>query len=199
MRLITMIFFPCMLVIITLGTSGCSSMPSCCVISSPKINLTGEKTVVERQIVGEYREIEKDSWVISSVKTTVQRSGGTGTAASGDPELFLALKVRDFHLDKIRKYKDRGILGETSAGYVQYMKSDEIEKDKKGKDLLQTLMDNENGARKQIFTRTLFLAKNKQPSADEIAAFGKIFSQEQRAMAQKNDWVQDDAGRWVKK
>ena len=199
MRPVTRIFFPSIIIIMILGISRCSSMPSCCVISSPKINLTGEKTVVERQIVGDYREIEKDSWIISSVKTTVQRSGGTGTAVVGDSELYLALKIMDFHLDKIRKYKDKGALGEANTGYVQYIKNDEFEKDKKTRELLQTIMDNENSARKQIFTRTLFMAKNKQPSDEEISIFGKIFSQEQKAMAQKNDWIQDDTGRWVKK
>ncbi len=178
----------------------CSSMPSCCVISSPKITLTGDKTAIERQIVGDYRELEKDSWVISSVKTTVQRSGGgAGTAVAGDREIFAAMKIREFHRDKVRKYKDRGLLGEANSGYVLYIKSDQVEKDKKEKDLVLMIVENENSARKQIFTRTLFKSKNKQPSDDEILSFGKVFAQEQRALSQKNDMMQDETGRWVKK
>ena len=28
--------------------------------------MTGQKTVIERQIVGDYRELEKDAWIIAN-------------------------------------------------------------------------------------------------------------------------------------
>ena len=76
-----------------------------CSIVPPAINLTGGKTIVERQIIGDYRELEKDAWVLSSVQTNVQKSGSEGRG-SADPELFQAMQVREFHKEKIRKYKD---------------------------------------------------------------------------------------------
>ena len=75
--------------------AGCSSGPSCITVVPPTINLTGEKTVIERQIVGDYRELEKDAWSISSVKTTTGKSASQGQI-SGDPEIVKAVKIRDY-------------------------------------------------------------------------------------------------------
>ena len=49
--------------------TGCSSGPSCITVTPPKVNMTTEKTAIERQIIGEYRELEKDAWAISSART----------------------------------------------------------------------------------------------------------------------------------
>lgn len=190
------------LVIILISVSGflnCSSLPSLCVISPPKINLTGEKTAIERQIVGDYKELEKNSWIISSVKTTVQRSRGTGTISSGDIILIKALKVMDYHKDKIRNFKKSGALGERNNGFIKYMKISSIENNKNKKETLLKIIQNENSARKIIFSRSVNNLKNRKPTEDEITQFGKIFADEQRALAQKNDWVQLANGRWEKK
>ena len=65
--------------------TGCASSSSCISIVPPPVNLTGEKTSVERQIVGDYEEIEKDAWAISSVKTSVSDTRQEGSYAVSDP------------------------------------------------------------------------------------------------------------------
>jgi hypothetical protein len=189
------------LLLIILGLVQCksTSTPSCCVIASPEINLTGNRTVVERQIVGDYKELEKDSWIISSVRTTVQKTKGAGTMTAADRELFLAMKVREFHLERINGYKKDGALGENSRGLIEYRKTAEFEKDSKAKKVLESIIENENEARRTIFKRTLVKMKKKEPDNNEIEAFGKLFAGEQRALARKNEWIQEDSGRWIKK
>ncbi len=177
----------------------CSSGPSCLTITPPRINLTGEKTVIERQIIGEYRELEKDAWVISSART-LARGTGRGTAAIGaDRELFIAMKIREFHKNKISRYKEKGILGESSEGLIAYRPDKSIEKDPVSKKILFALIKNENDARKTIFKRSLYLLNEKEPKKAEIAAFGMIFADEQRKLAEKNEWVQEKNGRWRRK
>ncbi|MDY6935614.1 MAG: DUF1318 domain-containing protein [Spirochaetota bacterium] len=185
--------------------SGCSSnipilrdIPSCCLISPPDIHLTGEKTVVERQIVGEYRELEKDAWVISSVKTNIQKSKGT-YIAGGDRQILLALKIREFHEDKIRGYKGEGAIGEKNNGFVKYMRNPKYDGDRNLKTILTRVINEENRARKIIFARTLKRSGIKEPSEKEIEAFGRIFAEEQRALAKKNDLIQNNSGKWIRK
>ena len=132
---------------------GCSSkipflkdIPSCCLISPPDVHLTGEKTVVERQIVGDYRELEKDAWIISSVRTNIQRSKGTTTG--GDEYILKALKIREFHEDKIRRYKDQGAVGEKNNGFIAYIRHSKYESDKNLKNILLRVAEEENKARK---------------------------------------------------
>ncbi|MDY6967330.1 MAG: DUF1318 domain-containing protein [Spirochaetota bacterium] len=184
---------------------GCSSsipflkdMPSCCLISPPKIHLTGEKTVVERQIVGDYRELEKDSWAVSSVKTNVQRSKGM-TITGQDKDLLLAYKIREFHEEKIRKNKDEGAIGEENSGFIAYIQMSKYENNKDLKKLLMKLIQEENKARNTIFKRTLLESGIQEVKEEQISAFGKRFAEEQRAMARKGDWVQDITGKWIRK
>lgn len=179
--------------------SGCSSFPSCCVISPPRVSLTGDKTIIERQIVGDYKELEKDAWAVSSSKTTVSGTDTGSTVSAADPEIFRAMKIREYNDEKIRGYKNDGALGETNSGYVQYISADKYQADKEGREAINRLIVEENSARRLIFTRTLMNMNKIAPSADHIDAFGKLFAEEQRAAARKNDWVQDKSGRWIKK
>ena len=160
--------------------------------------MTGNKTVIERQIVGDYKELEKDAWIIASMKTNVQKKKGAGATIGGDEILFRALKVREFHMDKIREYKNEGAIGEGNTGYIVYRDIPKYEKSRDHKNILLKVINEENKARKIIFKRMLVKSGKKEPAADEIMAFGRLFANEQRAFAKKNDWIQEKNGRWVK-
>jgi hypothetical protein len=179
-------------------STGCSSGPSCISIVPPDVNLTGEKTVIESQIVGEYKELEKDAWTISSVKTTAGKKNISGRM-SGDPELFKYMKVREFHSDKIREYKSEGALGEGNTGFIQYMDNKKYESSPAEKRILLTVIEEENRARREIFTRSLLISKGSEPLKSEIDDFGRNFSEEQRGLAFKDEWIQEKSGTWVRK
>ena len=180
------------------SASGCKSTPSCLSVIPPSLNLTSEKTVIERQIIGDYMELEKDAWIVSSVKTT-HSSGRAKADISGDPELMKAEKLREFHAGRLAEYKSEGAAGEGNDGFVAYIKSDKYESDAAQKKVLLAVIDEENSARKIIFRRSLFAINNTEPSAEEIAAFGRIFAEEQRVLTVKGQWVQEKSGKWVKK
>lgn len=178
-------------------TAGCSSLgeiPSCCWISPPDINLTGQKTVIERQIVGDYRELEKDAWVVSSVKTNM--AGRTGAR---DEEIFRAFKTRDDLLDIVRKYKDDGAVGESNLGLLGYIGTPAYEREASKKKALLAVMEQENGARKVIFRKTLIKAGIAAPNDGQVASLGRRFAEEQRAFAKNNDWLQGNDGKWARK
>lgn len=178
--------------------TGCSSGPSCITVVPPTINLTGEKTVIERQIVGDYRELEKDAWSISSVKTTTGKNASQGQI-SGDPEIVKAVKIRDYLSDKLLAYKKEGAAGETAGGYVAYRETRKYESSPELKKALMLVIEEENRARKTIFTRSLINIEGKEPAKEKIENFGKLFAEEQRAVAEKGDWIQDNSGRWTRK
>jgi hypothetical protein len=176
----------------------CSSSPSCCSIIPPNVNITGEKTVIERQIIGDYMEIEKDAWAISSVRTTASQGTVSGKMA-GDPELFKYTKIREFHQDKIREYKNESALGENNKGFIQYIETKKYEMSPAEKKILLTLIDEENIARREIFTRFIYLSKESTPQENEIVFFGILFAEEQRGLALKGEWIQQNSGTWERK
>ncbi len=185
--------------------SGCSSakncmkgMPSCIEITPPDINLTGERTVIERQVIGDYRELEKDAWIVSSAQTSVAHGRSQQMMQTGDEVLFRALKIREFHREKIRRYKDNEAVGEGKDGLLYYRQNSYFEKSQEQKKQLLVVLDEENKARKTIFKRSVSAAKKEENDA-LIQEFASRFAEEQRAMAQKGDWVQLENGRWVKK
>ncbi len=194
MRWIPVLFF-CIIV----PFAGCSTSASCIAIVPPAVNLTGEKTSVERQIVGDYREIEKDAWAVSSVKTSAERNQSSGGYAAADAELLAAMKVREFHRDKIRSYKDEGALGENNEGLIAYRATAKYEKNRAEKDILMSVITNENSARNTIFVRSLMAEGKEKPADGEIRTFARNFAAEQASDAQKNDWIQDVSGKWKRK
>jgi uncharacterized protein YdbL (DUF1318 family) len=177
--------------------AGCASMsevPSCCWIAPPDIHLTGQKTIVERQVVGDYRELEKDAWVVSSAKTNVSARDGLR-----DEEMLSAFSVREDNRVVIRKYKDEGAMGEANTGYLSYIGTPVYDREANLKKSLMTVLSKENDARKTIFRRTLVKAGIASPSEEQVSSFGKRFAEEQRAFAREKDWIQENNGKWVRK
>jgi len=194
------IIFIILVGIVIFGCSGTDRViPSCCLISPPNIYMTGEKTVIERQIVGDYRELEKDAWIISSVSSNVQRGKISPVVAGGDKDLLLALKIREFHQSKIRKFKDEGGIGERHDGFIEYIHNLRYETNSTLKKILLRVIDEENKARGIIFKRTLIRSGLEKPGKKEILDFGCRFAEEQRALARRNDWVQGVPGQWERK
>jgi len=170
------------------------TIPSCIEIAPPEINLTSQKTVVERHIVGDYKELERDAWIVSSVQTNMSRR-----TVSRDRVLFEAMSTRDSLRQKIREFKDEGAVGETSKGYLKYIGTPKYQRDAALRSSLMGVVDQENQARKTVFQRVLVRSGKKVPSERDIDEFGSRFAGEQRAFAKENDWIQDTSGRWDRK
>jgi uncharacterized protein YdbL (DUF1318 family) len=169
-----------------------------CVIAPPEIRLTGEKTLVENQIIGEYREIEDDAWAVSSVKTGVQRQEGI-QVLSGDEVFTKAMQIRELNESALRRYKDEGSVGEMITGLVSYIKIDKYEKDNDARKTLLGIVDDENKARHTVFERSLAVTGKRKPTEDEISQMGKKFAEDEQSRALKNDWIQGSDGKWQRK
>ena len=174
------------------------SLISGCVIAPPEIRLTGEKTLVENQIIGEYREIEDDAWAVSSVKTGVQRQQGA-RLLSGDDKFVEAMKIRELNAPLVRAYKNEGAVGESADGFLSYMKIDKYEKDREFRGALMTLIDDENRARRTVFERSLISAGTENPSQSDISLMGRKFAVDEQTRSLVNDWIQGSNGQWQRK
>ncbi len=165
----------------------------------PKMHLTGKPTVLENQVVGDYNEIEDNAWAISSVQTNVQGESSTTDTIIGDEALFEAMKIREFHTDKIREYKNEGALGETNRGLIAYRPLAKYEEDEDLKRLLTLLIEEENKARSTIFKRSLILGGKPNPTPFDIRTYGEKFAEGQQESAVENDWLQNSSGSWFQK
>lgn len=173
------------------------SFQNCSSIVAPGVTLTSEKTATENQIIGEYREIEPDAWAVSTVKTAVTRQ--KSTSVSSDPELMMALKMRELNEEQIRKYKNEEAAGEGSNGYLMYRTSKKYESDKDIKKVILSVIDDENKARRTIFERSIILSGKTAAGDADVSMIAKQFAKEEQSRAQKNDWIQGTDGQWQRK
>jgi hypothetical protein len=169
-----------------------------CSIAAPEVRLTGEKTLVENQIIGEYKELEPDAWAVSSVKTAAIKNK-TGMVQASDEQIFRALKIRELNEEAIRSYKNEGAIGESSNGYADYRSVPRYESDKEIKKIITAVIDDENRARRTIFERSLVLSGKEKPTDADVAVLAKKFADEERSRANKNDWIQGNDGQWQRK
>jgi hypothetical protein len=168
-----------------------------CAIVAPDVKLTGEKTIIENQIIGEYKEIEPDAWAVSTMKTYTAKQ--KTSVVSADPVFMGAMKMRELNEDAVRRYKNEGVAGEASSGYILYRPNQKYESDKDLKKVIMNVLDDENKARKTIFERSLVLSGNEKPADAEITTLAKRFAEDERSRAQKNDWIQGNDGQWQRK
>ena len=160
-----------------------------CVIIPPKFQLTGERTLVEKQIAGEYRELEEDAWIVSTIKTNLDSEKNEGS--SGDSDSLSAVRI--MNQERISSYKAEGAVGESFFGTLKYRESAKYEKDKTLKDRLMRVIQTENDARSEIVKSGAAVSAKKE--SDQF----RLFGEEQRRNALPGEWIEIAEGKWVKK
>ena len=164
-----------------------------CSIVPPKIELTGERTMIERQIAGEYTEIEKNAWVVSNARTSAVNSKQDSRYSFSDEKINSASKIRMMNEDVIRKYKKDLAVGESVNGTLEYLKTGDYERSAGEKQRLLAVLKNENSARKDI------IEYRAAASGRKIAEESRVFAEEQRSSAAKGEMIQNQSGKWVSK
>jgi hypothetical protein len=189
----------------------------------PPVTITGQKTAIERQIIGEQTELEKDVWMISSAKTAehaeldnkpkeIRRSMEQENANTY--RAFLKFEMFSNHLIQLKK--DR-VVGESNNGYVANLlnekvevrgeirkkysaeHSDEPELGRPYRTLIQTVKEiNEarNLAAKGYVQSQKRANKNFKATEKEVLALQKDKYQQ---AALKGEIIQDETGAWITK
>ena len=161
-----------------------------CTIIPPKMQLTGERTQLEKQIIGDYRELERDSWAVSNIRTNVARESGT---VSSDPDTAGAERIRSMNGGRIARYKAEKSVGEGLDGMLKYRPVETYEKNRTLRDELERVIVTENNARRSIIRNS---AKRSGGSEKDEAA---RFAREQQSRAAADELIETSAGVWERK
>ncbi|HVO30672.1 MAG TPA: DUF1318 domain-containing protein [bacterium] len=162
------------------------------------VQVVDEKTLLERQILGQYQGLEKDLVLAASVRSvdTNGRLVPLPDYPPGQRKALEALRIREFYRDDVDTFKKDGTVGEGKDGYLT--KRDEAAKlDAKRKELLETVMNAENGARRALIDR--IMETNETLTANDRGKVEKVFAQMNRDSAKDGEWIQGDDGAWTKK
>jgi hypothetical protein len=99
---------------------------NCLSLTPPTITFTQTPTAAEKQMLGEGKDIEKDGWILSSVRTST-----TGSEVwerehlekdllgiVSKDELFVHYRKLSYYAGDVREFKKKGFIGETLSGKI---------------------------------------------------------------------------------
>jgi uncharacterized protein YdbL (DUF1318 family) len=172
---------------ILLAAAGCSIKP-------PEVRVTGEKTALEQEVIGTYRRLEEDTWMVAST-----RSEEKGERAPLSPEkkrVLDAYQAQKFNLDDVNEYKKKGLLGENNRGFLEIRAGEPIPNPEEEK-LVQDLTTDENSNRTIIMDRVIELNESlKKADRSNVLA---VFAEMNQKNSPAGTWIQDISGNWTKK
>ncbi len=98
-----------------------------CIVKLPPITFTQSGTAAEKQMIGENKTIEKDGWILSSIRTSALGSeiwkreilSSDTSFKDEDDELVLHLKRIGYFAPETKKYKQKGFIGEALDGKLK--------------------------------------------------------------------------------
>ncbi len=166
-----------------------------CSVQAPELRVTGEKTALEREVIGTYERMSEDTWMIASSRSV---NGGKKQEISEEKKRVLeALQQQKFNKDDIEEFKRKGYVGENNQGFLIIRNADELQKNTNIYKLVNEIVTEENDDREVIISRVVELNQNlKNAVQDNVMA---IFAQMYQENSPVGTWVQAKIGDWVKK
>lgn len=181
-------------------------------LKPPAITFTQSQTAAEKQMVGEDKELEKDGWLISSIKTSSSGSDEWKKDALlyeesefKDKDYYTVLSVIAYLAPEVKMYKSKGLLGEGLNGLLQNPKIsldksilDEYSAPAK-KNRLEEVTRLINESRAKIYeTRVLSLTKSEKPK-EEIAKIKEKILLSNYNNIETGEYFEISKGNWTKK
>jgi len=166
-----------------------------CSVKAPEVNITGEKTALENQVIGTYQQIEEDVWTLASVRSVGSKQKVTMSAEK--KRVLEAVQGRKFNKDDIEEFLQKGIVGENSQGLLEIRDNSKIEKDTELQNRVTKIVESENNYRRVIMDRIMLLNEQAADAGDETVA--NIFAGINQDNAAPGSWIQTDGDKWIKK
>lgn len=184
----------------------CGRGINCCVIKMPPITFTSERTSLENQILGTYREIREDVWIISSAQTVeglkVSSLSNTNahaqaSRASVDFRVIRALETVQYNEERIRGFLAKNLAGENNQGFLSYREESSVENNPEEKKKLLETLGEVNDARLVLMLEVI--NRNKKLTVDDLDKVKKTFAEMNQKSALQGEWIQLESDEWIKK
>lgn len=182
--------------VLALGSQGCLNKLAGLV--DVNVQVVDEKTLLERQILGAYENLEKDLVMVASVRSvdTQGRLVPLPDFPPGQRKALEALRIREFYRDDVEALKKEGVAGEGKDGFLVTL-PDAPKLDAKRAALAKNVIEQENTARRALIDR--ILETNETLKADDRGKVERVFAQMNRDAAKDGEWIQGEDGAWTRK
>jgi hypothetical protein len=161
--------------------------------------LTSQRTALENQIMGSYKEIDDDLIVTSFENGSATDGNKSQSSGKDNAALQRAIRNRAFNADDIVELKDIAILGEFSDGQLRILPkgfgSVESATPQQVR-LAEALIDEENRDRAVIWANELAKIQDAKPT--DMAAIKEAFARQIYEGSVKGHWFHV-GGKWAPK
>ena len=185
-----------------------------CSIKPPEVTVTGEKTALERQLLGEHKKLPEEIWSIVAVSTSslvppsesdsLQRlvfgEAETNLVRSYSPERLRYLRAeasRIFNSDDVDDFKKEGIVGENNRGYLEVVDSAKLRADSTLAVLVSRVVTEENRSRRVLMK--WYVSVRQDLTEEDLPQVEASFAQRNREAAKPGELIQDEEGSWGQK
>ena len=166
-----------------------------CAIRLPKITATGERTALENQIVGSYKVIEEEAWMVASLRSDL--SPDSITLTEQKRRVLEAFQRQRFNADDVTAFKRDGTNGESMDGLLEIIDNQKYTSDSTYRVLVDKIVTEENEDRQLIMRRIIELHPEIDP--DDRARVGYVYARLKQENSPAGTWVQEADGSWKKK
>jgi len=165
-----------------------------CAVHTPEVTFTGERTALEKQILGSYRMIEEDTWELSSVRAAGHDSPKVPAERLRAIEAFAN---RLFNADDVEDFKRDEVIGENARGFLMIRSNSKIPEDAEYRALANRIVSEENRDR-QIIMRYLMAEGRNTGRSDSLEVY-HILSQLFLDASPPGTWIQKPDSSWTRK
>ncbi len=166
-----------------------------CSIKPPEVRVTGEMTALEKEVVGTYRQIDQDTWMVASTRSDTPQK--TVTISPEKKRVLDAKQRQRFNQDDVEEFKKKGYVGENNQGFLAVMDTTKLGEDAENASLVKTIVQEENQDREVIIDRVIELNESlKNAVRENILA---IFAEMNQKNSPVGTWIQDQLGKWMQK
>lgn len=172
-----------------IGLVGCS-------VQLPEVRITGEKTALEKEILGTYFLMREDTWMLASTRD--QAISKSFPPMSPEKKLVLdALREQAFNRDDIQEFKREGWVGEKNDGNLIIRESTVKNLPQDQRRLVEEIVQEENRDRQIVVERLIQLNDAlKQVLPSEIArVLARIYQED----SPPKTWIETPEGKWLQK
>lgn len=160
------------------------------------VNLVGEKSVLEQQVLGTYADLGRDLTVYASVRA-VEPDGSLSAppqTTNSQTEALRAMSNRRYNRDDLDALLSNGVVGEGNDGLLSVLDESRIPSTGLAEDLARQVIQEENQDRTVIIERLIATTPGIDASnATEVPA---ILAGLNRDLAPSGSQIQNSAGQW---
>ena len=160
-----------------------------CSLQAPEIKVTGERSLLEKQVLGSYQSFGRDMWMATSLRGLPD----TLVLAGERENLLKAIRRRRFNQDDRRRLLAAGLLGEGLGGRLEPREAAAPLPEAEA-ELRARLLRQENQDRETLLARLTRLYPEQ-----ELGELGRIFAGIQLDEAPRGAWIQRVDGSWIRK